>query len=278
MVNIRKWDGSLEPFDRGKAIRTCHRLKLSQREAEEVVDEIERKLYEGMPSKSVMDMILEFGKVHRSQLGHMVDLREALAAMRSKPDFEQFVALLLQDAGYKTVTNQVLYGGCVDHEIDVIASRGSETLYVEVKHHAQFHTFTGLDTFLEVNSAFEDLKAGYLEGRHKYGFTKPLLVLNTKISDHARRYSSCRGIGAIGWAMPQHAGIESMIHDKGMYPVTIFKGVEPGVFSRLGDMGVFTIQQLAQADLRELARRGSMNPDTLNYMADKSRDMVGGKA
>jgi hypothetical protein len=278
MVNIRKWDGTLEPFDRGKVIRTCHHLKLSQREAEDVADEIEKKLYEGIPSKSLMDMILEFGKIHRSQLGHIIDLREALAAMRSKPDFEQFVALLLQDAGYKTVTNQVLYGKCVDHEVDVIAIKGSEILYVEVKHHAQFHTFTGLDTFLEVRSAFEDLKEGYLAGNHGYNFTRPMLVLNTKISDHARRYASCKGIAAIGWAMPQHAGIESMVHDRGMYPVTIFKGVEPSIFTKLGDMGIFTVKQLAQSDIREVARKGNINIDTLSYVVEKSRDMVNTKA
>jgi len=277
MVNVRKWDGTLEPFDRGKAVRTCHRLKLSQREAEEVVDEIERRLYEGIPSKSIMDMILEFGKSHRSHLGHMVDLREAMAAMRPKPDFEQFVAILLQEAGYKTVTNQVLYGKCVDHEIDVIALKEGETIYVEVKHHTQPHTFTGLDTFLEVNSVFEDLKDGYLAGRHSFNFTRPLLVLNTKVSDHARRYSACRGIGAIGWSIPEHAGIESMVHEKSLYPVTIFKGVDPKVFARLGDVGIFTVRQLAESDAREISRKSGISMETLSYMVDRSGDIVGGK-
>lgn len=274
MVNIRKWDGNLEPFDRGKVIRTCHRLKLSNYDAEEVADQIEKRLFEGIESKKIIDMIFEFGKRHRSRLGHMVDLREAMAMMRPKPDFEQFVALLLEYDGYKTATNQILMGKCVDHEIDVVATRGDDTIYVEVKHHTQFHTFTGMDVFLQMNSTFEDLKEGYLAGNHKFNFTRCMVVLNTRISEHARRYAECRGIGAMGWGVPERAGIETHIHDKELYPVTIFKGVEPGVFAKLGDSGIFTIRQIADADQRELCRRSGLDPDAVRYMADRARDIM----
>lgn len=274
MVNIRKWDGSTEPFDRSKVLRTCHRLKLSNYDAEEVVDQIEKKLFEGIDSKRIIEMIFEFGKRHRSRLGHMIDLREAIAMMRPKPDFEQFVAVLLEYDGYKTVTNQILMGKCVDHEIDVIATKGNDVIYVEVKHHTQFHTFTGMDTFLQVNSTFEDLKEGYLAGNHKFNFSRCMVVLNTRVSEHARRYAECKGIGAMGWGVPERAGIETHIHDKELYPVTIFKGVEPGVFAKLGDSGVYTIRQIAEADQRELCRRTGLNPDTVRYMAERSRDIM----
>src|SRR5207249_4212726 len=116
---------------------------------------------------------------------------------------EKFVALLLEHVGYKTATNKILQGKCIDHEIDVIATKGSETIYVEVKHHAQFHTFTGLDTVLVVNSSFQDLAEGYLAGTQKYGFTRPMLVLNTKVSEHAKKYAACRNIDVIGWRIPE---------------------------------------------------------------------------
>jgi len=274
MVNIRKWDGSFEPFDRGKVIRTCHRLKLSNYDAESVVDEIEKNLFEGIDSRRIIEMIFEFGKKHRSRLGHMIDLRAAIAMMRPKPDFEQFVAILLEFDGYKTVTNQIVMGKCVDHEIDVIATKGDDTIYVEVKHHTQYHTFTGMDTFLQVNSTFEDLKEGYLAGNHKFNFKRCLVVLNTRISEHARRYAECRGIGAMGWGVPEHAGIETHIHDKELYPVTIFKGVEPHIFSKLGDNGVFTIKQIVEADQRDLCRKTGINPDTVRYMSERSKEIM----
>jgi Holliday junction resolvase-like predicted endonuclease len=275
MVNVKKADGRMEPYSREKVIRTCLRLRLEQREAEKVADEIESRLYEGMPTRRVLQMMYEHGQREKEHLGHMTDLREAIALMRPKPDFEQFVAIMMESEGYKVATNKVLNGACVDHEIDVIASSQQEVLYIEVKHHSQFHTFTGLDNFLEINSSFEDLMQGYLAHRHKYNFTKPMLVVNTKISDHARRYAACRGIGVIAWSVPDRNGLEHRIHHRRLYPVTVIKGVDKGAFERLGDVGVYTLRQLMDSDLRELSRASRVDVGLLKSMAEKARVIVG---
>lgn len=274
MVNVRKADGTLQPFDREKVLRTCHRLKLSKSEAEEVVSELERNLFEGITTKRIMEMIFEHGERHKPHLGQIIDLREALALMRPKPDFEKFVALILEHAGYKTVTNKILQGRCIDHEIDVIAAKENDTLYVEVKHHTQFHTFTGLDTFFEVNSAFEDLVDGFASKAHKYDFTRPMLVLNTKISEHARKYSACRGIAAIGWKIPEDGGIEYYIDEKLLYPVTILKGIGADAVGKLGDVGVYTLRQLVEADQRKLSKDANMDVKILRDLVSKAEQVL----
>ncbi len=278
MVNVRKADGTLQPFNREKVLKTCRRLRLSDTEANEVVAEIEQKIFEGITTKRIMDMIFEHGQRHKPHLGHIIDLREAIAMMRPKPDFEKFVALLLDHDGYRTVTNKILQGKCIDHEIDVIANRGSEVLYVEVKHHTQFHTFTGLDTFFEVNSAFQDLVEGYLAHAHQYGFTKPMLVLNTKISDHAKRYAACRGIGAIGWKIPEHAGIEHYIDQKLLYPITIIKDLDTGTLGKLGDSGIYTLKQLAEADQREISRTANIDANMLRDLVERANAILSSQA
>ncbi len=275
MVNVRKADGTLQPFDREKVLKTCHRLKLSKNEAEEVVSEIEEKLFEGIPTIIILDMIFEHGEKHKPHLGSMIDLREALALMRPKPDFEKFVALLLEHVGYKTVTNKILQGRCIDHEIDVIATKGNEMLYVEVKHHTQFHTFTGLDTFFEVNSAFEDLVEGFSARTHTYNFTKPMLVLNTKISEHAKKYSACRGIDAIGWKISEQRGIEYYIDEKLLYPITILKELDSSMLNKLGDKGIYTLQQLVEADQKSLSRDANIDIQIIRDLVDKAQQILG---
>lgn len=274
MVNVKKADGTLQPFDREKVLKTCHRLRLSKSEAEEVVSEIEGSLFEGIPTKRIMEMIFEHGEQHKPHLGQIIDLREALALMRPKPDFEKFVALILEHAGYKTVTNKILQGRCIDHEIDVIAAKENDTLYVEVKHHTQFHTFTGLDTFFEVNSAFEDLVDGFASKAHKYDFTRPMLVLNTKISEHARKYSACRGIAAIGWKIPEDGGIEHYIDEKLLYPVTILKGIGADAVGKLGDVGVYTLRQLVEADQRKLSKDANIDVKILRNLVSKAEQVL----
>lgn len=274
MVNVKKADGTLQPFDRKKVLRTCERMRLSKKEAEEVVDEIEQKIFEGIPTKKIIDMILEHGKKHRPQFEHMIDLREALGKMKSKPDFEQFVSILLEDQGYKTVTNKILQGRCVEHEIDVIGVKGNETVYVEIKHHDQFHTFTGLDTFFQVNSAFQDLVEGYMAKRHKYNFTKAMLVSNTKISNHAKDYSSCREIDAIAWSTPHDGGIETFVHGKLFYPITILKNLDIDIRGKLGDDGIYTLKQLLEADKRELANSIGVDEKYLQDILDKAKQIL----
>ena len=274
MVNVRKADGTVRPFNRENVLRTCHRLRLSASEAEEVVAEIEQKLFEGITTKRILEMIFEHGQRHRPHLAHMVDLREALSLMRPKPDFEKFVAIVLEHEGYRVATNKIVPGKCVEHEIDVIATKGSETIYIEVKHHFQFHTFTGLDIFLQANSTFEDLVQGYLSHSHQYNFTKPMIVLNTRISEHARRYAACRGIGAMGWNIPQHAGLERHIDQRLLYPVTVLRSLDAATLGRLGDNGVYTLKQLVDAEQRDLSRDANIDAGVLSDLVDKARAIL----
>lgn len=272
MVNVRKADGSFQQFDRNKVLRTCHKLKLSQAEAEDVLSEIEQKIYEGITTKRIIEMIFDHGKKHKEHLGYMIDLREAISLMRSKPDFEKFVALIVEHDGYKTLTNKILQGKCIDHEIDVIAIKGNEIIYIEVKHHDQFHTFTGLGTFLEINSTFEDLKEGYLAHMQQYNMTRCMLVVNTKISEHARKYSGCRGIAYLGWKSPENSGIEKYIDEKFLYPITIIRGLDRNTLNILGDRGIFTLKQLTQENLGEIP---GINHNVLQDLIYKARQILG---
>lgn len=272
-IRVVKADGSEQEFSREKVLRTCNRMRLSRSEANDVVNEIEGRLYDGIPTARIIQMILEHGKRHVPHFANIVDLREALSLMRPKPDFEQYVAAILESRGYKVFTNKFLRGRCVEHEIDVIAVRGSETIYVEVKHHGQFHTFTGLDTLLEINSVYDDLKDGFKAGRQKYAVNKAMLVCNTKISNHARDYSSCRGIDVLAWETPQHAGIEDYIHQTLIYPVTMLKMDMP-VQYRLADNGIYTMKALVQAGPEKVAKMAGVSVKEAEEMVSKAQEVL----
>ncbi|MBK5134222.1 hypothetical protein JJE00_07350, partial [Candidatus Bathyarchaeota archaeon] len=46
-VFITKANGSRQLFDRGKVVRTCLRMGVNQRIAFDIVNEVERQLYDG---------------------------------------------------------------------------------------------------------------------------------------------------------------------------------------------------------------------------------------
>lgn len=254
MVNVTKADGSKQPFDKNKIVRTAVRMHSSFEEAEEIANKIEAKVYEGIHTKKILQMIFTYLRQRYPKYKHVRDLREAISLLRPKPDFEKFVAVLLSAKGYSVETNKILQGKCVDHEIDVIAGKPPEMVYVEVKHHFQPHTYTGLDVFLETNSALQDLQEGFLAAKQDYNFKKAMIVVNTKISDHAKYYANCRGISYLAWRAPENEGMEFLIEDKKLYPITYLRELDDDSHRKLGDNGIVTIKQLVEEDFTNLKK------------------------
>lgn len=256
MVLVTKVDGSKQEFDRNKVINTCLRLRISREEAEEIADKIEGRLYDGIGTHKILQMVFAYAKKHRPEVAHRTDLRQAISLMRSKPDFEEFVRIILREHGYDVEPNKILEGGCVEHEIDAVARKGGDVFFVEAKHHVDHHSYTGLHVFLESFAAFEDLVEGSKLGKNNYQFTKLMVVCNTKISDHAKRYAECRGIEHIGWNYPEKLNLSELIESRKLYPITILKGLDSYTQTRLGDNNIVILKQLAEPDVKKLSSLG----------------------
>ena len=254
MFYVTKVDGRRQPFEKQKIINTCVRMRLSEKQAEAVAGRIEQKLYDGITTKKILDMIFTFAKEYKPEIKHRINLRESISLLRPKPDFEQFVRLVLESYGYEIKSNQLLRGKCVEHEIDGIVKKDNQTVCLEVKHHYNSHTYTGIGVCLEAQATFEDLRDGF--GReHTIKFNKAMIVCNTKFSDHAKQYAACKGIELIGWNMPKNSCLEEMIEDRKLYPITFLKNLDEKDEARLADAGIVLLNQLIDYDELELCKR-----------------------
>ena len=274
MLRVRKADGGLEPFDKGKVIRTCLKLRVGRREAERIAEEVKREAYDEIPTSRILELIYEKVRRVKPALEHAIDLREAISALRPKPDFEQYIRLTLESIGYRVEGNKVLEGRCVDHEIDGVAVKGGEVLLLEVKHHVNHHTYTGMDVFLEVWATLQDLMEGYELGLHRYGFTNALVACNTKISNHAERYARCKGLKYMGWRYPKAMGLEEIIEKHGLYPVTMLRGVERGLLDRLGDAGIVTLRQLIEIGAKGLRESLGIEGGKVEELVSKAKALL----
>jgi len=274
MVFVTKFDGRKQPFDRNKVINTCLRMRATKEQAETVASRIESSIYDGIQTKKILQMVFSYLQEFRPEIKHRVDLREAISRLRPKPDFEIFVALLLREYEYSVVGSQLIAGSCVTHEIDAVAIRDSEVIMVEVKHHFQHHTYTGVDIFLEAQATLEDLRDGFTENKHKLNFSKALIVCNTKFSDHALQYARCKGIEFIGWKAPPEFGLEKMIEEKKFYPITLIKSLDPKTEERLADNGILTLKQLLQYDVELLFRKTRIPMEKLKFLARAAREIM----
>ena len=270
ITNVMKFDGRLQPFDRSKVARTCVRMGADPAFAEEVANRIEAEAYEGIPTKKIMQMIFANLRRRMPEMRHRIDLRTAISMLRPKPDFELFVATILRAYGYKVKSNQFLQGRCIEHEIDAVAQNGRDVVYVEVKHHFNAHTYTGLDVFLQAAAAFEDLEDGFRAGRHRTAFTKAMLVTNAKMSEHALRYADCRGIRYLSWEAPRGRSLGEVIDKHKLYPITLIRGLDAGVQAKLGDAGIVTLKQLVEAPEEEILRATKLQRPVLRELRQKA--------
>lgn len=273
MIYVTKADGSRQAFDKNKIISTCIKLGLSWQQAEEIAQKIERKAYDGIVTKKILHWVFKYAEKYKPSLKYRIDLRASISLLRPKPDFEKFIGIIFDILGYETKTNLILEGYCVEHEIDVIAKRNEEIILVEVKHHVNPHKYTGLDVFLEVNSTLEDLKEGYRMGKHSYNFSKAMIVCNTKISEHAKRYAACKKIETLSWKYPENFCLEKIIEENKIYPITLLKDLEIEEIYKLADCGILTLKQLT-ADAREISSKSGISYKRIKYIQDLARNIL----
>jgi transcriptional regulator NrdR family protein len=275
-VYVTKFDGTRQAFDKNKVVRTCLRMGATQETAQAIADEIESKLYDGISTRRILQMIFSRLKKHKPVMKLQVDLRRSLSLLRSAPDFERFIQLLLSEHGYEVTPNQIVKGRCVEHEVDAVARKNGKTCIVEVKHHYKYHTPTSLDVSRISRAVFEDVTEAYKLGLNNLKIDYAMIVCNTKLSEHAKRYADCRGIRHISWSSPPDHDLQTMIQEKKLYPITLLKGLNAETRNKLATNGVILLKQLTEKTLKELRRQTGVSKEKLGSIVDKARTILSG--
>jgi hypothetical protein len=270
-VFVTKADGTRQAFDREKVVRTCLRFGADVRVADEVAGKVEERLYEGISSKSILRMIFAFMRRYRPEVGHIFDLRKALSLMSPKPEFELFGRVVLAHEGFDVKPNQILIGECGEHEVDAVAVKNGVTFFVEAKHHLSYHALTGLDESRIARAILEDVTEGFKSGRCKVKIDRAMIVTNTRYSEHATRYGQCRGIIQYGWSSPENYGLQHMIEEKRLYPLSCLRRLRKDVRLSLVNSGIVLISQFLGEDRRELEKKTGLSQVTIREALEDAR-------
>jgi len=242
--------------------------------AESIAEEIETRIYDGIETKKILQMIFKRLRKHKPVIRHQIDLRKALSLLNPAPDFEHFIQLLLSEHNYEVTPNQIVKGRCVEHEVDAIARKNGKTCIVEVKHHHKYHTPTSLDVSRISRAVFEDVTEGYELGLNNLKIDYALIVCNTKLSEQAKRYADCRGIRHIGWSSPPTHDLQTMIEEKKLYPITFLKGLNAKTRNKLLHNGVILLKQLTEKTPKELRRQTGISKEKLGSIVNKTRTIL----
>lgn len=248
----------------------------TQETAEAIADEIESRLYDGITTRRILQMIYRRLKKRKPVMKLQIDLRRSLSLLRSAPDFERYIQFLLRAHGYEVTSNQIIRGRCVEHEVDAVARKDGKTCIVEVKHHYKYHTPTSLDVSRISRAVFEDLTEGHQLGHNNLKIDYAMIVCNTKLSEHAKRYANCRGIKHIGWSTPPNQDLQTMIETKKLYPITILKGLSTTTRNKLTSNNIILLKQLTETNTTQLRRQTGIAKQKLAPLVDSAKAILSG--
>lgn len=100
-----------------------------------------------------------------------------------------------------------------------------------------------------------------------------MIVCNTKLSDHAKRYTECRGIEHIGGGHPPDRDLGAMIEAHKIYPVTLLKGVSQALAGNLARGGAVTLGQLVSLGTAESEKFG-IDGGTMNSLQKRAKQLL----
>lgn len=269
-IYVIKADGRRVPFELGKVKATCVRAGASEALADSIARSVLEQSRDGMSTREVYRLVLRALAAETGQPGlkHRYRLKESLMLMGPAGfAFESYVAQLLERHGYsiESIRSRV-EGRCIEHEIDVAAIPPSKNgkLMLECKYHNLPGMQTGTKESLYTHARFLDVRNS---------FDGEMLVTNTRVSDEALEYAGCVGQQVLSWRYPPGRGLEKMIEEKGLYPVTMLRlsAKELAAFSQIHLM---VAASLLGADLHRLSMQTGIPAARLARLKEQVRQIL----
>src|SRR3989338_1851333 len=261
-IFIVKNDGSKEEFSIEKLRGSLSNAGASPEVRDKIVNHIAREIEDGMSTTAIYRHAFELLHKFETPVAARYSLKRAIADLGpSGFPFEKFVAEIFKAKGYETLTDQIVNGRCVDHEMDVVAWNENKLIMAEAKFHNELGMKSDLKVALYVKARFEDLKDMEFNYGSKRRLDEGLLITNTNFTIKAIQYSECVGVRLIGWNYPRVGNLHEMIEDASLHPITCLTTLSNTEKKNLMEKGVVLSKNIRDNDEPLLA--AGLNRETI---------------
>jgi hypothetical protein len=248
-VLITKDTGEREVFNAEKLRNSLRKSRAAASVADEIVHTIEKEIQPRMTTEHIYRRAFQLLNEKQSSAAMKYSIRRSVLNLGPTGfPFEAYIAELFAAQGYQTRTGQMLKGGCIEHEVDVIAWNDQKLLLAEVKFHNELTMKSDAKVALYVKARFDDLYNGSfrLDGKDRT-LTRGLLITNTKFTETAKRYVECvNTFDIISWDYPQKGNLYDLIEQTGLHPMTCLPTLSVEEKQALLKRGITQCQSLKQ--------------------------------
>ncbi|MDZ7586882.1 MAG: restriction endonuclease, partial [Patescibacteria group bacterium] len=157
-IQVKKASGVLESFSEDKVRQSLKRAGAMPKVIDKILVQLIGQLHNGITTRAIYKQVFNLLNQYQSGLGYHYSLKDSLMQLGpSGYPFEKFITRLLDHMGYKTQTNIIKKGQCIEHEIDVLANKDNKQYLIECKFHNRPGTKTRSKDALYTQARFEDL-------------------------------------------------------------------------------------------------------------------------
>lgn len=275
-INIIKESGDVAPFSKVKVERSLRRSGAYPGLAKEIADEVESSLVPGMKTQDIYNLAYKILKRKNERpVAARYSLKKAIAAFGPTGfPFEKFIGEIFKKKGFKVNVGVVVKGKCVNHEVDVIATNNQKHYFMECKFHSGQARATDVKVAMYVHSRFRDIMEKITGTGLCHEIHKAWVITNTRLSKDAIIYGECNGMKMIGWKYPKDNGVEVLIEESGLHPVTCLTSLDSNEKRILLDNNIVLAQDLLKQEklLRIIGIRNKKLEDVLQEVEDLYTD------
>lgn len=239
-------NGDRELFSFQKVYNSARRVGASRNLAKNIARVIKKQAYPGIKTSEIFSKVIKMLHSKTPKAALRFNLKKGMKKLGPTGfPFEKFVGEVLKKLGYSVKINQYLPGHCVrSYEIDFVAQKENIIYIGECKYRnlpgEKVHSKDALANY----ARFLDISNGsFFKSKKQQGFKiKPMMVTNAKFTKKTLDYCECMRIDVLGWRYPRTQGLEYLIEENKLYPITIL----PGLNSYLANFFVSKKIMLAQ--------------------------------
>ena len=243
---VKKYDGTLMPFERSRLLKSLIRSGATEKIADHITKAIELESYDGISTKKIYKKASQLLDKH--ERGTAVKYRLKQAIMDLGPSgypFEKFVAELFKQRGFDVEVGVMMDGWSVSHEVDVVAQNPDKYYVIECKFHNNQATKSDVKVPMYIHSRVQDLhkvlKSGEAKGKKSYvGW----VVTNTRFTTNAIKFGNDYGLNMLSWDYPVEGGLRDWIQLEGLHPITSLSSLTKKDKRALLNVGIVRCKQL----------------------------------
>lgn len=244
---VKKASGESQPFNRSKLEESLRRSGANEFDIGLVVNEMVDWLHEGVTTKMIYTKAFTLLRKKKRGLAARYSLKKALMELGPTGfPFEHFIGQIFKHEGFSVEVGQIVQGVCVQHEMDVIATRSNVQRLAECKFHNEAGKVSSVQIPLYVRSRMDDIikKRKTLPEYANFTF-EGWLFTNTRFTVDAENYGKCAGLHLVSWDYPAGKSLKEIIERERLFPISILTELTKNEKQVLMDKGIVLCRQIA---------------------------------